>query len=113
LRQSERDFQLLAHLQKQLLLCALDSVSPNSETGGYVVYSTCSITVDEDESVVDYALRKRPNVRLVPTGLEFGVEGFRSFEGKNFHPSLNLTRRVSRHVSALRGPWALKLLWHF
>jgi hypothetical protein len=45
---------------------------------------------------VDYALRKRPNVRLVPTGLEFGVEGFRSFEGKNFHPSLNLTRRVSR-----------------
>jgi 16S rRNA C967 or C1407 C5-methylase (RsmB/RsmF family) len=53
------------------------------------------VTVDEDESVVDYALRKRPNVRLVPTGLEFGVEGFRRYEGKVFHDSLNLTRRVS------------------
>ena len=52
------------------------------------------MTVDEDESVVDYALRKRPNARLVPTGLEFGVEGFKSFEGKKFHDSLNLTRRV-------------------
>jgi ribosomal RNA methyltransferase Nop2 len=51
--------------------------------------------VDEDEAVVDYALRKRPHVKLVPTGLEFGVEGFRAFEGKKFHESLNLTRRVS------------------
>lgn len=59
------------------------------------MYSTCSVTVDENESVVDYALRKRPHCRLVPTGLEFGVEGFKAFEGKQFHPSLNLTRRVS------------------
>lgn len=93
--QTERDFQLLSHLQKQLILCALDSVSPNSATGGYVVYSTCSVTVDENEAVVDYALKKRPHCRLVETGLEFGVEGFKSFEGKTFHPSVSLTRRVS------------------
>jgi ribosomal RNA methyltransferase Nop2 len=93
--QTERDFQLLAQLQKQLILCAIDSCNPNSATGGYVVYSTCSITVDEDEAVVDYALKKRPHVKLVSTGLEFGVEGFKSFEGKQFHDSLNLTRRVS------------------
>jgi len=94
--QTERDFQLLAQLQKQLILCAIDSCNPNSATGGYVVYSTCSITVDEDEAVVDYALKKRPHVKLVSTGLEFGVEGFKSFEGKQFHDSLNLTRRVSQ-----------------
>ena len=40
-------------------------------------------------------MRKRPNCRLVSTGLEYGDERFRGFEGKNFHPSLNLTRRVS------------------
>jgi ribosomal RNA methyltransferase Nop2 len=94
--QSERDFQLLAHLQKQLVLCALDSCDPSSKTGGYVVYSTCSVTVDENESVVDYALRKRPNVKLVETGLQFGVEGFKAFGGKQFHPSVSMTRRVGR-----------------
>lgn len=105
--QTERDFQLLSHLQKQLILCALDSCSPTSATGGYVVYSTCSVTVDENEAVVDYALKKRPHCKLVPTGLEFGVEGFKSFEGKTFHPSVSLTRRVSlsfiiSHLSADR-----------
>ncbi|KAK8869875.1 hypothetical protein IAR55_000443 [Kwoniella newhampshirensis] len=105
---TERDFQLLAHLQKQLILCAIDSCNPLSATGGYVVYSTCSVTVDEDESVVDYALRKRPNVKLVETGLEFGVEGFRAFEGKTFHSSLNLTRRFYPHKHNMDGFFVAK-----
>jgi len=53
------------------------------------------VTVDENEAVVDYALKKRPHCKLVPSGLEFGVEGFKSFEGKTFHPSVSLTRRAS------------------
>jgi ribosomal RNA methyltransferase Nop2 len=105
---SERDFQLLAHLQKQLILCALDSVNASSATGGYVVYSTCSVTVDEDESVVDYALRKRPHCKLVETGLEFGVPGFTSFEGKHFHPSLSMTRRYYPHKHNMDGFYVAK-----
>ncbi|CAK9786933.1 NOL1/NOP2/sun family putative RNA met [Cutaneotrichosporon oleaginosum] len=105
---SERDFQLLAHLQKQLILCALDSVNASSPTGGYVVYSTCSVTVDEDESVVDYALRKRPHCKLVETGLEFGVPGFTSFEGKHFHPSLSMTRRYYPHKHNMDGFYVAK-----
>ena len=105
---TERDFQLLSHLQKQLILCALDSCSPTSATGGYVVYSTCSVTVDENEAVVDYALKKRPHCKLVETGLEFGVEGFKSFEGKTFHPSVSLTRRFYPHKHNMDGFFVAK-----
>lgn len=43
----EKDFISLPHMQKQLLLSAIDSVNHASETGGFLVYSTCSVTVEE------------------------------------------------------------------
>lgn len=75
----------------------LRSAIDRCKVGGYIVYSTCSISIEENEEVVDYVLKKR-YVKIVETGLEMENKIFTKFESKSFHPSIKNCVRVFPHV---------------
>merc|ERR1719487_906139 len=105
-----KDFKEHSELQKELLLTAIDMVDADSKTGGYIVYSTCSCAVEEDEAVVDHILKTR-NVQLVSfeSSVNFGVEGMTKYREQRFPPSMNLARRYYPHIHNMDGFFVAKL----
>lgn len=59
---SLKDIQHLSEIQKNILDQVADLVAPKGE----LVYSTCTITKQEDEEVIAYFLHQHPDFELVP-----------------------------------------------
>ncbi|GFE54887.1 NOL1 NOP2 sun family protein [Babesia ovis] len=104
------DLKQNADLQKRLLLNCIDMLAVNPKKGNCVVYSTCSISVEENEQVIDYALKMR-DVKLVPLGVEAGSPALSNFRGRHFHPSVaQHARRFYPHIHNLDGFFVAKLV---
>ncbi len=80
----------LGDLQLRLLIAAIKMV----KEGGEVVYSTCTLTPEENEFIVDKVLQKYP---VEIEDIELPVpsrEGFTSYQGKSLNPAIYKAKRI-------------------
>ncbi len=96
----------LAASQRNLMMSAIKALRP----GGVLTYSTCTLTVEENEAIVDFALNEFP-VEVEPIAVE-GVParpGLTRFKEMRFHPHLQKTIRIYPIDSLTEGFYIARL----
>jgi 16S rRNA (cytosine967-C5)-methyltransferase len=95
-RLSPKSIENMAQVQQLMITnCAQNVVS-----GGYLTYSTCSITVEENEMVIERFLKENPNFHIVEIEPELGLPGLRG---------LSQCRRLYPHLHDCNGFFIAKL----
>jgi len=80
----------ISDTQLRLLISAIKS----AKVGGEIVYSTCTLTVEENEVLLDKVLRKYP-VELADIELPVKSHaGFTEYEGVALNPQLSRSKRI-------------------
>lgn len=93
---SEKSANTISDLQLRLLISGIKMAKP----GGEIVYSTCTLTVEENEFIIDKVLKKYP-VELVEFDLKLKhINGYTAIKEFVFDESLKLTKRII--------PWEIK-----
>ena len=75
-RLSPRSIERMADVQWQIL----SNSAENVRSGGILVYSTCSITVEENEMQIEKFLKWNPEFSLVDLEPRIGLPGLRTLE---------------------------------
>ena len=97
---------MCAERQAEILYCAVKML----KDGGYIMYSTCTFSLEENEMMVDSFLENYPEFELVPT-----TERVRenTTDGVNFDgckcKNLNYTRRCYSHKTKGEGQFVAVL----
>lgn len=89
---SSREGKQISKLQKGLLNTAGKLVKDK----GVILYSTCTFSVEENEEVVDWFLKRNPNFILEEFKLPISnvVDGLTAYKEREFDGSLSKTKRI-------------------
>ncbi len=95
-------------LQWDLVVSGIKALKP----GGILVYSTCTIVPDENEAIIDKALKQYP-VRLEEINVRWKRikvrEGIKEFHGEKYSPDMVKTLRLYPHENIGEGFFIAKL----
>lgn len=103
---TKEDLDRYVQTQKRLILKGFDMLKDQ----GIMVYSTCSVLVDENECVVNYLLSKRRNARIEECSDNVGRNGLTAFRGMFFDAKMVRARRIFPHVHNMDGFFFAKIL---
>ncbi len=96
-RLTRRSIVSMARIQWEMLNICGNYVGD----GGYLVYSTCSITVEENEMLIERFLKRYPEFTLVETSPRIGLPGLRG---------QTACQRLYPHLHECNGFFVAKLL---
>jgi len=78
----------------------IENCAKNVKPEGKLLYTTCSIAIEENELMIERFLKRHPQFKLVDTGLRFGLSGLRG---------QTLCRRLYPHLHNCNGFFIAKL----
>ena len=96
-RLTARSAEKMAEIQWQMLENSAEKLKP----GGVLVYSTCSVTVEENEMLIERFLKRHPEFLLVEVTPKLGLPGLRG---------LTQCQRLYPHIHECNGFFIAKLL---
>jgi 16S rRNA (cytosine967-C5)-methyltransferase len=96
-RLTPRSIEKMAEIQWRMINSCADHVKPS----GVLTYSTCSITLEENEMIVERFLKQHPEFTLADIQPDMGLPGLRG---------LSKCRRLYPHVHESSGFFIAKLL---
>jgi 16S rRNA (cytosine1407-C5)-methyltransferase len=89
---SEKKIKEVARKQKRLLISAIRALKP----GGTLLYSTCSFAPEENELVIQDALRRYPEMKVIPADIPVDnvQQGLSEWAGKSLNPEVKKCTRI-------------------
>lgn len=89
---NEKKVALCSKLQKKLFDSAYNALKP----GGIMVYSTCTLNPFENEEIIEYALKKYPDMKLEEIDLELSnlIRGLSEYKEKIYSEEIKKSIRI-------------------